>query len=110
MAYASQFKDYEEKLKEFKKQCEIAEKDKITAEANLKIFEEQKEKLINECEQYAGITIDEIPAMLEKEVIELENIMRELNAIDFTTSAVTEEDVEKIEAIMQKYGIEKAEE
>lgn len=109
MAYANQLKAYEQKLADLKAKCDEAEKNKITAEANLKIYQEQRDNLIAECEQYAGVPIDQVSELLEQKVIELSSIMTELESIDFRTKVITEEDVQKVEAVMQKYNIIPAE-
>lgn len=109
MAYANQLKAYEKTLVDLKAKCDEAEKNKITAEANLKIYQEQRDNLIAECEQYAGVPIDNVPELLEQKVTELTSIMTELEALDFRTKVITEEDVQKIEAIIQKYNIIPAE-
>ena len=105
MAYVDQFKQYEQKLNELKEKCEQAEKEKITAEANIKIYTEQRDRLTKECETYAGVSIENIPKLLEQKTDELESIMNEIGTIDFNTRTVTEEDVKKVEEIIQKHGI-----
>lgn len=98
------YQGYENTLNSLREQCAQAEKNAIVAETTLKSLKERKESIIQECEKFAGVKMDKIPAMLDKKKEELDAIMTKLGSIDLE-GEVTKDTLADIEAIMQEFGI-----
>ena len=104
MDFKEQYKNYEQKLNQLKVQCAEAEKQSIIAETNLNNLRQQKETLIEECEAFAGVSVDEIPEVLRHKKEELDAIMAKLSAID-TTGPITQDKLDAIKAIADEFSI-----
>lgn len=107
--FKEKYESYQSTLQNLKSQCTQAEKNAIVAETNLKTLQEQRTKLIEECEQFAGVSIDKVPAMLESKKKELDEIMSKLATIDISGD-ITEDTVADIESIVTEYNIAAQEE
>ena len=102
--FAEQYQAYENTLKSLREQCAQAEKDAIVAETNLKSLQEQREKLIQECEKFTGMPIEKVPEVLNQKKAELEDIMNKLGGIDIE-GEITKDTLVNIESIMKEYNI-----
>ena len=100
----SKYQEYEERLNSLKEQSAQAEKNAIVAETNLKTLEERRNNIVAECEAFAGMTMDKVPAVLEKKKEELDEIMEKLGSINLE-GEITEETLDKIKDIVQEYHI-----
>ena len=98
MNFKEQYQSYDQKLNQLKTQCAEAEKQSIIAETNLNNLRQQRETLIEECETFAGVSIDEVPEVLKHKKEELDAIMSKLSTLD-TTGPVTQEKLDAIKAI-----------
>lgn len=99
------FASYETTLKELQEKCKQAETQAIVAETNLKNLEDKKAKLIEEIEQYTGVSVDQAKEMLEQKSKDLAVIMERLNQIDYKTAVVSDDDVKAVQAIIKDFGI-----
>lgn len=108
MELNEKYQDYENTLKSLKAQSVQAEKNAIVAETNLKTLEERRKAIIDECEKFAGMTMDKIPAVLEQKKTELDEIMTKLSSIDLE-GEITKDTLAEIEGIMQEYHITSSE-
>lgn len=108
MALNETYQNYENTLNNLKAQSAQAEKNAIVAETNLKTLEERRKNIIAECEKFAGMPMDKIPAVLEQKKAELTEIMAKLGSIDLE-GEITEDTLNNIQAIMQEYNITAAE-
>lgn len=104
MDFKEQYQSYDQKLNQLKAQCAEAEKQSIVAETNLNNLRQQKETLIEECEAFAGVSIDEVPEVLKQKKEELDAIMAKLSVLD-TTGPVTQEKLDAIKAIADEFSI-----
>lgn len=104
MDFKKQYQDYEQKLNQLKNQCNEAEKQAIVAETNLNNLKQQKETIIKECEAFAKVPMDKVPEVLTQKKEELEAIMNKLASID-TTGPVTQEKLNAIKAIADKFSV-----
>lgn len=106
MDFKEQYKLYENKINELKTQYATAEKQAIVAETNLANLRNTKATLIEECEVYTGVSIDEVPEVLQAKKEELENIMSKLLAINIdTTETITQEQIDSITNIINEFNI-----
>lgn len=108
MELNEKYQGYENTLKSLKAQSAQAEKNAIVAETNLKTLEERRKAIIDECEKFAGMTMDKIPAVLEQKKTELDEIMTKLGSIDLE-GEITKDTLAQIEGIMQEYHIASSE-
>ena len=104
MDFKEQYQSYEQKLNQLKAQCAEAEKQAIVAETNLNNLRHQRETLIEECEAFAGVSIDKVPEVLKQKKEELDAIMAKLITID-TTGPVTQEKLDAIKAIADEFSV-----
>lgn len=104
MDFKEQYQNYENILNTLKAQCTEAEKQSIVAETNLDNLRKQREQLVDECEAFAGVTMDKIPELVAQKQDELNAIMSKLSAID-TTGPVTQEKLDAIKAITDEFSI-----
>jgi sugar-specific transcriptional regulator TrmB len=104
MDFKEQYQNYEQKLNQLKSQCTEAEKQAIVAETNLNNLRQQRETLIEECETFAGVSMDKVPEVLQQKKEELDAIMAKLATID-TTGPVTQEKLDAIKAIADEFSI-----
>lgn len=104
MDFKEQYQNYEQKLNQLKNQCSEAEKQAIVAETNLNNLRQQRETLVEECETFAGVSIDKVPEVLKQKTEELDAIMAKLATID-TTGPVTQEKLDAIKAIADEFSV-----
>lgn len=104
MDFKEQYQNYDQKLNQLKFQCTEAEKQAIIAETNLNNLRQQREQIIEECEAFAGVTIDKVPEVLQQKKDELADIMSKLATID-TTGPVTQEKLDAIKAIADEFSV-----
>lgn len=104
MDFKEQYQAYGQKLDTLKTQYTNAEKQAIVAETNLNNLRQQREALIEECEAFAGVSIDKVPEVLNQKKEELEAVMTKLTSID-TTGEVTQEKLDAIKAIVNEFAI-----
>lgn len=104
MDFKQQLSEYNATLSTLQNQCSEAERQVIVAETNLKNLIEHKNTVIEECEAFAGVSIDQVPTLIEQKKNELTAIMTELSTID-TNGPVTQEKLDAIQAIVDKYAI-----
>lgn len=104
MNFKEQYQSYDQKLNQLKVQCAEAEKQAIIAETNLNNLKQHKETLIEECEAFAGVSIDEVPEVLKHKKEELDAIMAKLSTID-TTGPVTQDKLDTIKAIANEFSV-----
>lgn len=104
MDFKEQYQNYDKKLNQLKAQCTEAEKQAIIEETNLKNLKQQKEQLVEECEAFAGVSIDKVPEVLAQKKEELDSIMAKLSSID-TTSPVTQEKLDAIKALADEFAV-----
>lgn len=104
MEFNEQYKAYGEKLDKLKVQYTNAEKQAIIAETNLNNLRTQREALIEECETFAGVPMDQIPDVLNQKKEELDAIMSKLASID-NTGEVTQEKLDAIKTIVDEFAI-----
>lgn len=104
MDFKEQYQSYDKTLVDLKNQCAEAEKQAIIAETNLNNMRKQREQLLEECEAFAGVSIDKVPEVLRQKKEELDAIMAKLAAID-TTGPITQEKLDAIKAITDEFGI-----
>jgi sugar-specific transcriptional regulator TrmB len=104
MDFKEQYQNYEQKLNQLKSQCTEAEKQSIIAETNLNNLRHQREDIIEECETFAGVSMDKVPEVLKQKTEELEAIMTKLSSID-TTGPVTQEKLDAIKAIADEFSV-----
>lgn len=102
--FAETYKGYENTLNSLKEQCAQAEKNAIVAETNLTSLQEQRKKLIEECEKFTGMPIEQVPDVLDKKKAELEDIMNKLGSIDIE-GEITKDTLEHINDIVKEYNI-----
>ena len=102
MDFKEQYQDYSQKINQLKAKCTEAEKQAIIAETNLSNLVQQRTALIQECETFAGVSIDQVPEVLEKKQEELEAIMSKLFALD-TTGPITQAKLDAIKAIADEF-------
>jgi chromosome segregation ATPase len=104
MDFKEQYQNYDQKLNQLKAQCTEAEKQSIIAETNLKNLRQQREQLVEECEAFAGVSIDKVPEVLNQKKEELNSIMARLSSID-NTGHVTQEKLNAIKAIADEFAV-----
>ena len=104
MDFKEQYQNYEQKINQLKSQCTEAEKQSIIAETNLNNLRHQREDIIEECETFAGVSMDKVPEVLKQKTEELEAIMTKLSSID-TTGPVTQEKLDAIKAIADEFSV-----
>lgn len=104
MDFKEQYQSYEEKLNQLKAQCAASEKQAIVAETNLNNLRQQRETMIEECEAFAGVSIDKVPEVLKQKTEELDAIMAKLATID-TTGPVTQSKLDAIKAIADEFSV-----
>lgn len=104
MDFKEQYQNYDQKLNQLKAQCTEAEKQVIVAETNLNNLRQQRQTLIEECETFAGVSIDKVPEVLNQKKEELDAIMSKLNTLD-TTGPVTQEKLDAIKAIADEFSV-----
>lgn len=102
--FKKQYEDYQDTLTALKNQCAQAEKSTIVAETNLKTLTEQHKKLMEECEKFAGVPLQQVPDMLKEKEKELNDIMAKLSAINIT-GEITKDTLDSIQAIIKEYNI-----
>ena len=102
--YKSQLQAYNNKLQQLSAECSNAEKQVIISETNLNNLVAQKKKLVEECEAFAGVSIDDVPALINEKKNELDNIMSKLMTID-TNGHITQEKLNAIRTIAAEHGI-----
>lgn len=98
MDFKEQYQNYDQKLNQLKLQCTEAEKQAIVAETNLNNLRQQRETLVEECEAFAGVSIDKVPEVLKQKKDELEAIMNKLAGLDITGD-ITQANLDAIKAI-----------
>ena len=101
--FSSELKQYDSTLTLLKSQCSEAEKKALIAETKLKTLEERYEKLVSDCEEFAGCSLNEIPQLLANERTTLTNLMSQLSSID-VTQPITDDTVSKIQNIVAQYN------
>ena len=99
-----QYRNYDNKLQELNAQCAKAEKEVIVAETNLANLKQQRQQLTEECESFAGASIDKVPEVLAMKKADLDNIMTQLLSVD-TKGEITEDKVEFLENLIKSFGI-----
>lgn len=104
MDFKEQYQSYDQKLNQLKLQCTEAEKQAIVAETNLNNLRQQRETLVEECEAFAGVSVDKIPEVLNQKKDELEAIMNKLAGLD-TTGPVTQDKLDAIKAIADEFSV-----
>ena len=104
MDFKEQYQTYGKKLDELKVQYTNAEKQAIVAETNLNNLRQQREAIIEECEAFAGVSIDKVPEVLNQKKEELEAIMTKLSSID-NTGEVTQEKLDAIKAVVNEFAV-----
>ena len=102
--FNASYQDYEDTLKDLSAKCADAEKNVIITETNLKKLEERKKELIEDCEQYAGTTIDKVPQIIEEKKQKLDEIMSKLGSINIDEE-ITDEMLSNIQEIIKEYNI-----
>ena len=102
--YKSQLQTYNNKLNQLLADCSSAEKQVIISETNLNNLVAQKKKLVEQCEAFAGVPIDDVPALINEKRTELDSIMEKLMGID-TNGQVTQEKLDAIKAIAGEFAI-----
>ena len=105
MDFKEEYQKYNSILSNLKTKCTEAEKQIIILETNLTNLKEQKKKLIEECEAFAGTTMDKIPELLNQKKEELDAIMSKLSMIDVSDSVITQDKLNAIKAITEQYSI-----
>ena len=103
-----QLEEYSRKLNDLQKQCSQAEKDAIVADTNYNNLVNSKQQLIEECEAFAGVSFNEIPALLQQKQDELNAVMARLTNID-TTGPITQDKLKELDAIISEFGIQTVE-
>ena len=104
MDFKEQYQNYDQQLNQLKLQCTEAEKQAIVAETNLSNLRKQREQIIEECETFAGVSIDKVPDILQQKKEELNAIMAKLATID-TTGPITQEKLDAIKVITDEFSI-----
>lgn len=104
MDFKEQYQSYDQKLNQLKLQCTEAEKQAIIAETNLNNLRKQREQIIEECETFAGVSIDKVPDVLKQKKEELDTIMSKLATID-TTGPVTQAKLDAIKALADEFSV-----
>lgn len=104
MDFKEQYQSYDQKLNQLKLQCTEAEKQAIVAETNLNNLRRQRETIVEECEAFAGVSIDKVPEVLDQKKEELEAIMSKLATLD-TTGPITQEKLDAIKAIADEFSV-----
>lgn len=104
MDFKEQYQGYDQKLNELKNQCAEAEKQAIVAETNLNNLRQQKDRIVEECEAFAGVSIDNVPALIAEKKTELDAIMAKLMTID-TQGPITQAKLDAIKAITDEFAI-----
>lgn len=104
MDFKEQYQSYDKKLNELKNQCAEAEKQAIVAETNLNNLRQQKDRIVEECEAFAGVSIDNVPALIAEKKTELDAIMAKLMTID-TQGLITKDKLDAIKAITDEFAI-----
>ena len=104
MDFKEQYQGYDQKLNQLKLQCTEAEKQAIIAETNLNNLRKQREQIIEECETFAGVSIDKVPDVLKQKKEELDTIMSKLATID-TTGPVTQVKLDAIKALADEFSV-----
>lgn len=105
--YKDQLQTYNNKLNQLLSECSNAEKQSIISETNLNNLAAQKKKLVEQCEAFAGVSIDDVPALITEKRTELDNIMEKLMGID-TNGQITQEKLDAIKAIAAEFAIANA--
>lgn len=100
-----QYKSYDDIIENLKNKCDKAEKDKIVSETNIKMYQEQYDNLVKECESYANTTIDKVQSLLDSKEKELADIMNELSKININDGNITDKEIEDLQKIIDKYQI-----
>lgn len=103
MDFKEQYQSYDKTLNELRNQCSEAEKEAIVADTNLQNLRKQREQLIEECETYAGVPMDNIPEILNKKKEELDSIMIKLSGL--TNGPITPEKLEEIKALSEDFSM-----
>ena len=104
MDFKEQYQEYESKLTALKNQCVEAEKKTIVAETILDNLKKQREQLIEECERFAGVSIEKIPELVAQKKEELDGLMAKLSTID-TNGPITQEKLDAIKAIANEFDV-----
>ena len=104
MDFKEQYQAYNCKLNELNAQCAEAEKQAIVAETNLDNLRKHREQLVDECEAFAGVTMDKVPEVLAQKREELDAIMAKLMAID-TNGPITQDKLDAIKSITDEFAI-----
>jgi hypothetical protein len=102
MDFKEKYQDYNQKINQLKVQCTEAEKQTIIAETNLNNLVQQRASLIQECEAFAGVSIDQAPEVLKQKQEELDAIMAKLSVLD-TTGPITQAKLDAIKAIADEF-------
>lgn len=105
--YKDQLQTYNNKLQQLLTDCSNAEKQSIISETNLNNLVSQKKKLVEQCEAFAGVSIDDVPALINEKRTELDSIMEKLMGVD-TNGVVTQEKLDAIKAIANEFAIANA--
>lgn len=104
MDFKEQYQAYNSKLNELNTQCTEAERQAIIAETNLDNLRKHREQIVEECEAFAGVTMDRVPEILAQKKEELDAIMSKLMGID-TSGPLTQEKLDAIKSIMDEFGL-----
>lgn len=100
------FEQFQGKINELQQAAENAKRDLIISQTNLKSLTERRDELIQECEAYAGVSIDEVPNVLGQRQQELEDIMQRLSKINITDiKSITDVQLQELDAIIHDFNI-----
>jgi prefoldin subunit 5 len=96
--------EYQSTLGTLKEKCADAEKRVISLESDLRNLEQRREEYIAKCEQYAGVPYADVEKVLEQKAQELKGIMDQLSGINFDANTLTDDDVNKMKNIVEKFS------
>lgn len=98
MDYKAKLSEYKDKITKLSAQSESAKTDIIILESNLKQLVKQKEALEKECIENTGVSIDELPSLIQEKQEMLDKIMEQMNQIDIDNV----DDIEKLNEILNE--------
>lgn len=101
--YMDTLKGYQDTLTALSNKCADAEKEVIVAETNLNNMKKQLDDLVKEAEALAGCSIDDIPAIIEKQKQKLSSVMDKLSAIDLNDK-ITQRTLDEVYAVKDILG------
>ena len=98
--------EYQEKLGKLNTELAEAERRGIQLDTELKTLEKERDKMVKECEEVAGVPYSQVENVLNEKVKELSALLKDFDGINCDVDTMTEEDIKKLNNLTAKYVTE----